>query len=368
MRRIHPDPTVTFLAMTITQSFWDGRRVLVTGHTGFKGGWLAVCLVELGARVVGVGLPPEGAGCFHDAVGLDRLVESHHVDLLDAGAVARVVHAVEPEVVFHLAAQALVLKGIAAPVATFATNVVGTANLLDACHRDASPSAVLVVTSDKVYANTGDGRAFTEHDELGAGDPYSASKAATELVVSSWRHTYGGAGAPALATARAGNVIGGGDVAPGRLLPDLLRSFAADEPAVLRHPSARRPWQFVLDPMTGYLAYAEALATGRTTIAPALNFGPTVDVAIRVADLADRAIRIWGRGSWVAEPGPASVEAPVLALDASLAHEQLGWRPVVPLDDAIEWTVAWERRRVEGGDLAALCQEQITVHRALGGW
>jgi len=354
--------------MTVTPSFWSGRRVLVTGHTGFKGGWLCVVLGELGAEVTGVSLAAEDPHGFFWQVGVGDLVDSHIVDLLDRPRLDAVVQGAEPEIVFHLAAQALVLPGIEQPVDTFATNVVGTAALLAAC-RQAAPEVVLVVTSDKVYANDGRGRAFVESDRLGGGDPYSASKAAAEIVVASWRHTYATGGLPRLATARAGNVIGGGDVAFGRLVPDLLRSFASGRPAVLRNPESRRPWQFVLDPLSGYLGYAEALARSAPGVLPdALNFGPDAAETLSVAEIADMAIAAWGGGSWEPTDAAASVEAPVLTLDASLARAVLGWRPVVQVDEAVQWTVDWLRCTIDGGDLANVCRFQLGVYRERAGW
>lgn len=353
--------------MTVTPSFWAGRRVLVTGHTGFKGGWLSVCLRELGAEVTGVSLEPEDPHGFFGQVGVGELVDSHIVDLLDRARLDAVVQAADPEIVFHLAAQALVLPGIEQPVETFTTNVVGTATLLAACSL-AAPEVVLVVTSDKVYANDGAGRPFVEGDALGGGDPYSASKAAAEIVVESWRHTYTTDGRPKLATARAGNVIGGGDVAFGRLLPDLLRSFSAGRPAVLRNPGSRRPWQFVLEPLAGYLAYAEQLAAPAAELPLALNFGPDRDDAMTVAEIADLAISAWGRGTWERADAAPSVEAPVLTLDATLARTVLGWEPKLRVEEAVEWTVDWLRGAVDGADLAALARTQLASYRERAGW
>jgi CDP-glucose 4,6-dehydratase len=359
----------TLLAVIVTPSFWAGRRVLVTGHTGFKGGWLSMWLAELGATVTGVGLAPTDRAGFFDAVGLGTMVDSHLVDILDRDRLEAVVHAADPEIVFHLAAQALVLPSIEHPVDTFATNVVGTANVLEVCHRAASPRVVLVVTSDKVYENDASGRPFIEGDRLGGGDPYSASKAAAELVVASWRHTFGRDGGPVLATARAGNVIGGGDLAAGRLVPDLLRAFAADRPAELRNPHARRPWQFVLDPVAGYLAYAERLAAEDASELPtALNFGPAAGEAFTVGEIADRAILAWGRGSWLDVSDGASVEAPVLTLDASLADRAIGWRPALDVEEAVGWTIDWLRGEADAVNMHDLCRAQIAAYRRKAGW
>ncbi len=354
----------------MSADFWAGRRVLVTGHTGFKGGWLCLGLHELGAVVSGVSLPPTDPDGFFDAVGIAGLVDSRFVDIVDEAAIRAVVREVEPEVVFHLAAQALVLPGVDRPVDTFLTNVVGTASVLAACE-PVAPQAVLVVTSDKVYANDGTGRAFVESDPLGGGDPYSASKAATEIVVESWRHTYPALGDGVLATARAGNVIGGGDVAEGRLLPDVRRALRAGRPVELRHPSSTRPWQFVLEPVAGYLAYAERLAAtaAPTPVPPALNFGPDPSDVTSVAAVADLAIGAWGSGSWTADEAAAgSAEASLLSLDNRLAGETLGWRPALGVAEAVGWTVDWWRAQEDGADLAAFSRAQLDRYRERTAW
>ena len=226
-----------------------------------------------------------------------------------------------------------------------------------------------MVTSDKVYANDGAGRPFVESDPLGGGDPYSASKAAAEIVVASWRHTFAADGAPRLATARAGNVIGGGDVSSGRLLPDLLRSFASGSPVVLRNSGSRRPWQFVLDPLAGYLAYAEQLAAPASDALPtALNFGPEIHDALTVVEIADLAIAAWGSGSWEQAPASTGVEAAVLTLDAGLARSVLGWRPQLSVDEAVGWTVDWLRDQTAGRNMADCARAQLATYQERAGW
>ena len=351
--------------MSITPEFWAGRRVVLTGHTGFKGSWLALWLAELGAEVTGVSLAPDGSNAVFRGARIDGLVRSLEVDILDRDALDEAVLAADPEVVFHLAAQALVLPAVANPVETFTTNVLGTANVLAACDQVA-PRVVLVATTDKVYENHEDGRPFVESDPLGGGDPYSASKAAAEIVVASWRHTFTADGPCRLATARAGNVIGGGDAAAERLLPDLVRAFRDDRPAVIRHPRSRRPWQFVLEPLAGYLAYAERLAGPSTVDVPvALNFGPPGDAAVPVAEMADLAAEAWGGGRWEAPGGPdgRSVESQVLVLDPALAGTTLGWRSVLSVEEAVRWTVEWWRSENEGADMQAMCREQLDRYR-----
>jgi CDP-glucose 4,6-dehydratase len=338
--------------------------VLVTGHTGFKGGWLSLCLAELGAEVTGVSLAPD-AGGFCERVDVPSFVDSHLIDILDRPRLRAAVRDAAPEVIFHLAAQALVIDSIEEPAETFATNVVGTANVLECTSDLDGLRAVVVVTSDKVYANDGSGRPFAEDDRLGGGDPYSASKAATELVVASWRHTY--LDAPPIVTARAGNVIGGGDVTANRLFPDLLRAFATGEEVVVRNPASTRPWQFVLEPVSGYLAYAGALLAG-SEVPSALNFGPSQDDVRTVGAMADRAIACWGSGSWRHEPGAHTIEAPVLTLDSSLAGRTLDWHPVLDADEAAAWTVDWLRTQVTGGDLAGLARHQLNDFRRRAEW
>jgi CDP-glucose 4,6-dehydratase len=336
---------------------WRGRRVLVTGHTGFKGAWLALLLAELGAEVTGLARDPEHAEGLYVRCGVGEYVDHHAVDVLDAEAVARVVAGARPEVVLHLAAQSLVPRSFRDPVGTFAVNVVGTASVLAACAAS-GPSAVLVVTSDKVYANDGSGRPFRESDPLGGGDPYSSSKAAAELVVQSWRHSFFADGGPRVATARAGNVIGGGDQAEGRLLPDVYRALTSGVPVAVRSPTAVRPWQFVLEPLVGYLRYADRLVNG-DEVPGALNFGPAPAAAWPVHDVVDTVVDQWGAGSWVttdARPGP---EAGLLALDASLAQRSIGWLPQLDLTRSLTWTTEWYRLAAAGGDCRGLALDQI---------
>lgn len=340
---------------------WPNARVLLTGHTGFKGAWLALWLQQLGARVVGLALQPDSASGAYSAMAPWDDLESCIADIRDPDAVAAVVARARPDVVFHLAAQALVREAWANPLETYQVNVLGTANLLEALERTQTARAIVVVTTDKVYANTGNGIAFTESDPLGGLDPYSASKAAAELVVGAWRR---GNSWARVATARAGNALGGGDVARHRLLPDVWRALSASEPMLVRHPDATRPWQFVLDPLRGYIQLAEVLAAGGD-YPPAVNFGPDLVGAWPVSALVDHALRLWGGGRWerYARPGPP--ESPALALDSGLALERFDWRPRVEVERAIEWTVAWWRTASHGGDVRALALDQIHAFAAL---
>lgn len=340
---------------------YDGARVLVTGHTGFKGAWLSLVLDRLGAHVTGVSLGPQPKGIF-ELGGVASKVESHIFDIRDRQRIADVVAQAEPEFVFHLAAQSLVPESYDAPVETFDVNVVGTASVLAACTPAESVRAVVAVTSDKVYANDGSGRAFAESDPLGGGDPYSASKSATEMVVSSWRYSFLGESPGrswALGSARAGNVIGGGDRASNRVVPDIVRALETGSPVRLRNPQAVRPWQFVLEPVVGYLMYAASLVERQAATPSELNFGPSASSATTVETLVDRFIERWGGGRWEPtddRPGP---EASVLLLDSARAASALGWRSCLDLDDVIRLTVDWYRCAADGGDCAALSVRQV---------
>lgn len=346
-------------------SWWDGRRVLVTGHTGFKGAWLTLWLQRLGASVTGLALPPEDPAGTFPALAPWPALDSHMVDLRDAPRVADVVAGADPEVVLHLGAQALVRRSYADPAGTWAVNVVGTANVLEAARARPSVRSVVVVTSDKVYANLGDGRPFVEDDRLGGHDPYSSSKAAAELATASWRRSYFDALGVGVATARAGNVIGGGDRGEDRLLPDLWRALESGSTVRLRYPQATRPWQFVLEPLHGYLLLAEALAQGHTAVPKAVNFGPGLTGCVPVGTVVDRAIARWGEGHWEQEPAQQPHEARLLHLDASLATSALGWRPRLGVDTALAWTVEWWRAAAAGDDLRKVAESQIDAYEHL---
>lgn len=346
-------------------SWWEGRRVLVTGHTGFKGAWLTLWLERLGASVTGLALPPEDPTGAFSALGPWPALGSHLVDLRDGPGVAGVVAGADPEVVLHLGAQALVRRSYADPAGTWAVNVVGTANVLEAARALPSVRSVVVVTSDKVYANLGDGRPFTEDDRLGGHDPYSSSKAAAELAAASWRRSYFDDLGVGVATARAGNVIGGGDRGEDRLLPDLWRALESGATVRLRYPLATRPWQFVLEPLHGYLLLAEALAQGHRAVPHAVNFGPGLAGCVPVGAIVDQAISRWGEGRWEQEPVGQPHEAHLLHLDASLATSTLGWRPQLDVETAVAWTVAWWRAAAAGDDLRKLAESQIDAYEDL---
>jgi CDP-glucose 4,6-dehydratase len=333
--------------------FWRGKRVLVTGHTGFKGSWLARMLAGLGAEVTGLALdPPPGPSGFEAMRVADALAADHRGDIRDAALVERVLRGARPEIVLHLAAQALVGASYRDPVGTFATNVDGTIHVLQALRGQGALAAVMV-TSDKVYRNEGTGRPFVEGDALGGEDPYSASKAAAEIAVASWRASYAKE-LPPVATVRAGNVIGGGDFSEMRIIPDLVRAQMSGAPLVVRRPDATRPFQHVVDVLRGYLMMAEALVAG--TAPAALNFGPR-DGEIRVRDL----LSLWGDVAWEQAQGEVMDEAKRLALDSSMATRALGWNPTLDTRQAIAATAGWYAAWRGGADMARATDAEIAA-------
>lgn len=345
--------------------FWRGKRVLLTGHTGFKGSWAALWLSRMGARVTGLALAPDQTPALYDLAGVDSHLTSHIVDLRNQAAVEATLQDAGFDLVLHMAAQPIVRASIEDPVATFAANIMGTAHLLQALRAQPALQAVLVVTSDKVYANAETGRAFSEDDALGGKDPYSASKAAAEIVTQSFaRSFYDRMGVP-LATARGGNVIGGGDFSRDRLVADIVRASAVQAETVLRHPDATRPWQHVLDCVAGYLVYLERLARDPAT-PKAMNFGPRPGgPAVTVGELATRAVEALGARPWRHEPDPGSLEARSLGVDASRAKATLGFESRLDAPQAVDWTMDWYRRQADGEDALALCRDQIDRYESL---
>jgi CDP-glucose 4,6-dehydratase len=332
-------------------------KVLVTGHTGFKGAWLALLLHARGHEVSGLALDPAPGSLYERARVGELLTADVRADVRDAAAVHGAVGRARPDVVLHLAAQPLVRESYRDPRFTVETNVLGTFNVLEAVERVGTVRAHVVVTTDKVYRNVGQAAGYAEDDAVGGHDPYSASKAAADLVTQSWM---AGCSAVPTAIARAGNVVGGGDVCPERLLVDLLAAFAAGRPAVLRRPEAVRPWQHVLDCLHGYLALVDALLAGRAAGA-AFNFGPASAGSVPVGAVADRVAELWGGGArWITErPDPELAEATLLTLDAARAERELGWRSAVDLDATLRLTVDWARRVAAGEDPRAVSLEQI---------
>jgi CDP-glucose 4,6-dehydratase len=352
--QINPDP-----------SFWAGRRVLLPGHTGFKGAWLALWLHRLGARVVGISLPPSTTPSLAALAGIEELIEGHSIDIRDAELLAERVRAAKPEVVLHLAAQALVRTSYREPLQTFATNVQGTANLLDAVRATSSVRVVVAITTDKVYRNIEHVYPYRETDVLGGHDPYSASKAAAEIVIASYRDAYLAGAGVALASTRAGNVIGGGDWSEDRLIPDAVRAWSTNKSLIVRRPDAFRPWQHVLEPLAGYLRLAERLWLNPELAGP-YNFGPDTSEAASVRDVVELARQTYGKGevTWGGgQEGPH--EAGWLALETAKVRHTLGIAPRWQLGTSVERTLTWYRRCEEGQDVRSLCLQDIADFAAV---
>lgn len=347
----------------MTEAFWEGRRVFLTGHTGFKGGWLALWLSQLGAEVTGFALPPAWPSLFEQA-GVADLVQHVEGDVRDLQALELAMAGCNPEIVFHLAAQSLVRRSYDNPVETYATNVQGTVHLLDACRRMPSLKGIVCVTSDKCYENKEWTWPYRESDPLGGYDPYSNSKGAAELVISAYRRCFFASGdGPRLASVRAGNVIGGGDWATDRLIPDIIRALIDGTCPRIRSPRAIRPWQHVLEALSGYLMIAEGLAMGQDYAASAWNFGPGNDDSRPVSWIADRVTAAWGVPGWTSNEAEQPHEAKILRLDCSKARDELGWRPTLTLEAALYNTVEWHRQVAGGGDARTVSLAQLGRYR-----
>jgi CDP-glucose 4,6-dehydratase len=401
--------------MTVDRDFWRGKRVFITGHTGFKGAWLSLWLRQLGAELTGYALPPPTEPNLFTLAGVREGMRCVEGDLLDLDALVAAMHRFQPEIVIHMAAQSLVRRSYAFPTETFAVNALGTAHVLEAARQYACQAeglrVILNITSDKCYENhssfvesssvkfrdkglaANHSPVFREGDPLGAADPYSASKACAELIAGAYRRSFfnrnfptqgsinsnvrenniSGARAVRLASCRAGNVIGGGDWAADRLLPDMIRAFARRETASIRSPEAVRPWQHVLEPLSGYLRLAEYLWRMEPGVEEASdddaawNFGPAPEDERPVAWLADRAARLWGeRAGWRAEAAVSPMlEAPLLRLDCTKARARLGWLPSLNLESALEWTIRWYRGWLDKADLRTLTLADIERYEEL---
>ncbi len=352
-------------------SSWKGRRVFLTGHTGFKGGWLALWLASRGAHVRGYALDPATEPNLFTAASVAEIAEDIRGDIRDECRLKASLTDFAPEVVFHLAAQPLVRRSYADPLGTYATNVMGTAHLLEAVRCAPTVRAVVCVTTDKCYENKEWVWPYRETDALGGHDPYSSSKACAEIVSAAYRRSF----FPverlhehqvALATARAGNVIGGGDWSEDRLVPDLIRGFQTKQPVLIRRPKALRPWQHVLEPLRGYMMLAERLLAQQGQFASAYNFGPAGDEIWTVERIANHMATSWGEGAtWVCDPEPGVHEAGVLRLDVSKAQAELGWHPRLRVETALDWTVVWYKAWEKGAAIQRETLDQISAYEQL---
>lgn len=357
--------------MNEQKDFWRGKKVLVTGHTGFKGSWLSLWLQKLGAELVGFALePPTEPSLFEAAQVAQGMVASVIGDVRDGEHLQDVMQTHQPEIVFHLAAQPLVRYSYQAPIETISTNVMGTANMLEAVRHTDSVRVVVSITSDKCYENREWHWGYREVDALGGHDPYSASKAAAELVIATFRNSYFAPAAyqqhgVAVASTRAGNVIGGGDWAMDRLLPDIMRALMVGEPVIIRSPRATRPWQHVLEPLSGYIKLAECLSEDGAYFAKAWNFGPNDEDVKPVSWIVEYVTKIWGDGaSWQLDGADQPHENTFLKLDCSLAKNQLGWLPRLNLAMALDWIVEWFQGYQQQQDMRALTEQQISRYES----
>lgn len=350
---------------------WQGRRVFLTGHTGFKAGWLTFWLAGRGARIRGYALdPPTGPSLFA-AASVGDMLDDVRGDIRDYPKLKAAMTEFSPEVVFHLAAQPLVRRSYSSPLETYGTNVMGTAHLLEAVRETPSVRAVVCITTDKCYANHEWVWPYRETDPLGGYDPYSSSKACAEIVAAAYRSSYFPVErlkehGVAVATARAGNVIGGGDWSEDRLIPDLIRGFRSGRPVLIRNPLSIRPWQHVLEPICGYILLAEGLLAGRPEFATAFNFGSNDDDAWPVERVATKFASLWGNGAtWESDSAPALHEAHFLRLDSSKARAELRWRPVLEIGTAMEWTATWYRSCEHGQDMRQETEIQVRNYQKI---
>jgi CDP-glucose 4,6-dehydratase len=346
--------------MSVDPIFWSGKRVFLTGHTGFKGGWLALWLQSLGADVQGLALAPSGPHSLFTEAGVSRGMASAIGDIRDLDTIKRTMAAFRPDIVIHMAAQPLVRLSYAEPVETYATNVMGTVHLLESVRQTPGVRVVVNVTTDKCYENKEWAWGYRENEPMGGYDPYSNSKGCAELVSSAYRQSFFQHNGPALATARAGNVIGGGDWASDRLVPDILRAFERGEPVVIRNPHATRPWQHVLEPLAGYLTLAQCLWDGGAEFAEGWNLGPRDEDARPVQWIVEQLVEQWGRGArWQLDGSTHPHEANYLKLDISKARARLGWQPRWHLADALQHIVTWQQAWLDKQDVRSLCLQQI---------
>jgi CDP-glucose 4,6-dehydratase len=346
----------------MVSNFWQNKKVLLTGHTGFKGVWAALWLKQMGASVTGIALEPDNK--FYDIMNHLPGIKNHTCDIRDRKALLPILKEAAPDIVIHMAAQSLVRKSYHDPLTTFETNILGTANILYLLRElPTPPQVVLVITSDKVYENTETGIPLKETDRFGGDDPYSASKACTEIVTASMRKSY--FKDTIVATARAGNVIGGGDWSEDRLIPDIIRSLENNTPFTLRNPNSTRPWQHVLDVLHGYFVYIEALAQ-KKEIPLSLNFGPSDEACIPAGEIVSKMEKALGSTPRKEASAPSTLaEKTLLHLDSSLAAKALKWRPKLSIDESINWTASWYAAYLKGEDMKAFSLQQLTAHESL---
>jgi len=347
------------MSLTITPEFWQGKRVLLTGHTGFKGTWMALWLERLGAQVSGFGLTPETDPSLFTLLSPWAGIRSTIGDVRDAKALSQAVTEADPEIVIHMAAQALVRRSYREPVDTVAANVMGTVNLMEALRGADNLRVALIITSDKVYRNTDDGEAFDEDAHLGGDDPYSASKACQEIITQSWAKSYFSDRDVVIATARAGNVIGGGDFSEDRLIPDIYRALAAGRNLTLRSPDATRPWQHVLDLNAGYLMYVERLAAQPDATPKSMNFGPPPGPSSTVGAITEKMMTALGHDVPTDIQPSKLKEKTLLSVDAKLAHDVLGWSAKLDTDDVIRLTADWYGAFLNGAAAKDITERQL---------
>lgn len=350
--------------MSYTKNFWHNKRVLVTGHTGFKGGWLTLWLKKMGAEITGIGLAPSTSPSLFELSNVSAFCDSHFCDIRDLEKLSAIIDQADPEIVFHLAAQPLVRASYKDPLLTFSTNIIGSANVLECLRGAKSTRVAVMITTDKVYHNNEWVWPYKETDALGGHDPYSSSKAASEIVINSYRQSFLSAQGIAVASARAGNVIGGGDWSEDRLIPDAIRSWQSGTDLHVRRPEAKRPWQHVLEPLSGYLLLAEKLWDS-PELAGAYNFGPQSHDAATVRQLIDSALKIHETGTvFHSETNDGLHEAGWLALEISKAREILEFNPHLSLNDAIKKTMSWYKLLAEGTSALELCERDIVSYES----
>lgn len=363
--------TVEEMVNTFSNSVWKGRRVFITGHTGFKGSWLTLWLHRLGATVCGYSLAPPSQPSLFEVARVRDLAEHVEGDVCEHQRLQAAMQMFSPEIVLHLAAQSLVRRSYSEPVLTYATNVMGTVNILESIRHTQSVKAAILVTTDKCYENREWQWGYRENDRLGGHDPYSNSKACAELVSAAYRDSFFpindlNSHGVAVATARAGNVVGGGDWACDRLIPDLMRGFVAGEKVLIRNPNAIRPWQHVLEPLRGYLQLAEKLLAGEQDFASAWNFGPAEEDARPVKWIVEKIASQWSpTASWKLDKGPHPHEATYLKLDCARARNVLGWSPLLSLSDTLEFIIEWYKHWQGGSDMQQVTLDQIAAYQRL---